>query len=271
MTKSVFGCVYAVVALSLLGLMGCYSEVEVSDSSGEKLIAIDLVEPPCAEPGSEAGYIEGNGFGAENVTITVDGIPAEVLAATGMDASFVVPDGIPPGPIEVVVMNPGGRIATINWVACDLCAPPAPDQVNPFINNTSLGAQPTDVWQQEVTVGTNGQLVGVDIWWHGGNGTLDFSINRGAAWQTDTPEFQATITLTRLGDWNFIDLSSAGLSFLPGEQFVIQWQNLSPTSLGGSNTDQYPTGDLYFNAGLHTVERLVDLAFRTYMAPCPTP
>jgi hypothetical protein len=64
------------------------------------------VEPACAEPGSAAGYIEGNGFGAENLTITVGGIEAEVLAATGHDASFVVPEGIPAGPIEVVVTNP---------------------------------------------------------------------------------------------------------------------------------------------------------------------
>jgi hypothetical protein len=121
MTKSVFLRLpaYGLLVLSLLGLSGCYSEVEVADSSAEKAIAIDLVEPPCAEPGSEAGYIEGNGFGAENVTITVGGIPAEVLAATGMDASFVVPFGIPPGDeIEVVVVNPGGRIATIKWESC---------------------------------------------------------------------------------------------------------------------------------------------------------
>ena len=100
------------------GRVGCYAKVEVSDSSAEKAIAIDWVEPPCAEPGSAAGYIEGNGFGAENVTITVGGIEAEVLTATGMDASFVVPEELPPGPTEVVVTNPGGRIATINWVVC---------------------------------------------------------------------------------------------------------------------------------------------------------
>jgi hypothetical protein len=118
MWKPVYPCAYALVVLSLLGLMGCYSSVTV-DSSDEKAIAIDWVDPPCAEPGSPAGYIEGNGFGAENVTITVGGIEAEVLAATGKDASFVVPDEIEPGQsIEVVVMNPGGRLATIQWVAC---------------------------------------------------------------------------------------------------------------------------------------------------------
>ena len=120
MTKSVFLGLpaHGLLVLSLLGLAGCYAKVEVGDSSADKAIAIDWVEPPCAEPGSAAGYIEGNGFGAKNVTITIGGIEAEVLAATGKDASFVVPEELTPGPIEVVVTNPGGRIATINWVVC---------------------------------------------------------------------------------------------------------------------------------------------------------
>ena len=120
MKKSVLSSAFTLAPLlfPLLSFTGCYAKVEVSDSSAEKAIAIDWVEPPCAEPGSAAGYIEGNGFGAENVTITVDGIEAVVLAATGKDASFVVPEGLTPGPVEVVVTNPGGRIATINWVVC---------------------------------------------------------------------------------------------------------------------------------------------------------
>ena len=98
MKKSVLpGAFMRLSLFSLLSFTGCYSKVEVSDSSAEKAIAIDWVEPPCAEPGSAAGYIEGNGFGAKNVTITVGGIEAEVLAATGKDASFVVPEGLAPG------------------------------------------------------------------------------------------------------------------------------------------------------------------------------
>ena len=92
---------YALVALSLLTLTGCGSGTgdglsEDGDGFSTKAVSIDLVNPPCAEPGAVSGYIEGNGFGAENVTITVAGIEAEVLAATGHDASFVVPEGIPP-------------------------------------------------------------------------------------------------------------------------------------------------------------------------------
>ncbi len=119
MTKSVFLGLpaHGLLVLSLLGLAGCYAKVEVADSSADKAIAIDWVEPACAEIG-ETGYVEGNGFGAKNVTIVVDGIEAEVIKATGHDASFVVPEELTPGPIEVVVTNPGGRIATINWVVC---------------------------------------------------------------------------------------------------------------------------------------------------------
>ena len=107
---------YGLVALSLLTFSGCGSGD--GDGLSNKAVSIDLVSPPCAEPGAVSGYIEGNGFGAKNVSITVGGIEAEVITATGHDASFVVPEGIPQGPIQVVVTNPGGRIASIDWVAC---------------------------------------------------------------------------------------------------------------------------------------------------------
>jgi len=137
--------------------MGCYSSV-TDDSSAEKAIAIDLVEPPCAVPGSDAGYIEGNGFGAENVTITVGGIPAEVLAATGMDASFVVPpEGLEPGEVEVVVENPGGRIATISWSVCE----PAPDVDPPVLTDFDFTPKQIDVSTQDEQV--NVTLSGTDI------------------------------------------------------------------------------------------------------------
>lgn len=113
------GCARGLVVFSLLGVACACSSEEVSQSSAEKAIAIDWVEPECAEPGSAAAYIEGRGFSARNVRITVGGIEAEVLTATGKDATFVVPEGLPLGPTEVVVTNRGGRIATINWVVCE--------------------------------------------------------------------------------------------------------------------------------------------------------
>ena len=104
--------------LSLLAVACACSSVEVSESSSEKAIAIDWVEPECAEPGS-TGYVEGKGFGARSVRIDVGGIQAEIISATGRGATFVVPQGLPPGPTEVVVSNAGGRIATIDWVVCE--------------------------------------------------------------------------------------------------------------------------------------------------------
>jgi hypothetical protein len=150
MRKPACPCAHALVVLSLLGLVGCYSTVEVGDGPTDKAITIDLVEPPCAVPGSPAGYIEGNGFGAENVTITVDGIPAEVLAATGKDASFIVPaEGLSPGEtIEVVVMNPGGRLATINWVVCG----PGPDTDPPVLVDFDFNPKSVDVSTQAQNV-----------------------------------------------------------------------------------------------------------------------
>jgi hypothetical protein len=106
------------LVLSLLGVACACSSEEASESPSEKAIAIDWVEPECAEPGSTA-YIEGKGFGGGNVRITVGGIDAEIISATGRYISFVVPEGLAPGAVEVVVTNPGGRIARINWVVCE--------------------------------------------------------------------------------------------------------------------------------------------------------
>ena len=116
MVKSVVHCSQALIITTLFSLTGCTSQDTVG--FGDKAVSVDLVEPACAEPGAAAGYIEGNGFGAENVTITVGGIEAQVLNATGADASFIIPENVPPGPIKVIVTNPGGRIGEIDWVTC---------------------------------------------------------------------------------------------------------------------------------------------------------
>lgn len=105
------------LALALIANTGCTSDP--AEPLEQKKVRVDSVEPACAVSGSSAGYIAGNGFGALNVTVTVGGMEAEVLTATGHDASFVVPEGLPPGPTQVVVTNPGGKVGTIDWVICD--------------------------------------------------------------------------------------------------------------------------------------------------------
>ncbi|NJD67632.1 MAG: hypothetical protein FIA90_02990 [candidate division NC10 bacterium] len=73
---------------------------------------IKTITPRAAYIGDQA-RIKGHGFGAHNVQITVGGIAAPVLSATGHSAVFLVPPGLHPGPTTVTVTNPGGRSGSI--------------------------------------------------------------------------------------------------------------------------------------------------------------
>jgi IPT/TIG domain-containing protein len=57
--------------------------------------------------------ITGNGFGGPNVRVTVGGVAAQVLSATGSSVSFVVPAGAPLGQTRVRATNPGGQFGEI--------------------------------------------------------------------------------------------------------------------------------------------------------------
>ena len=152
------------------------------------------------------------------------------------------------------------------------------DQVSPFVD-TTFEAGTSALWQQEVVVGLEGFLTGVDLFWTpstkpviGANNVIDFSINVGPAWQSDANDFDSLVTFTAANDWNFIDVSSAGLYFIPGETFVIGVQNtFDNTTIGGSVFDQYPVGDLFLDAQIFTNSLQFDLAFRTHVMPIPEP
>src|SRR5689334_11573021 len=71
----------------------------------------------------------GNGLGATNVRVTVGGIAAQVLAATGNTVRFVVPGDAPLGPTVVRATNPGGRFGEIGLrVLFDGLVAPVPQQ-----------------------------------------------------------------------------------------------------------------------------------------------
>jgi len=164
-------------------------------------------------------------------------------------------------------------LATALLVVANVDADLRIDQVNPY-TISSFEAGTNQIWQQEVTVGTEGSLKGIDLYCYlnpgMNNNLLDVFINVGSAWQSDAPDFQSTITFTNGNDWNFIDVSSAGLYFLPGNQFVIGVQNtFDNTSLGGSWFDQYPAGRLFLDTQNFSIG-LSDLAFRTHVET-PTP
>src|SRR5437899_1860385 len=85
---------------------------------------IDGISPTCASVGAQV-TITGHGFGAHNVTIAVGGVPAEIVAANGHSATFILPGGVQLGPTSVTATNPGGHTGSIGFNVCDLLMPEA--------------------------------------------------------------------------------------------------------------------------------------------------
>jgi hypothetical protein len=85
---------------------------------------IDSISPSCASVGAEV-TISGQGFGAKNVAIAVDGVPAQVVTANGHSATFIVPAGVGVGSTTVTATNPGGHTGSIAFKVCDLRMPEA--------------------------------------------------------------------------------------------------------------------------------------------------
>src|SRR5260370_30774399 len=75
---------------------------------------IDSLSPSCASVGAQV-TITGQGFGAKNVAIAVDGVPAQVVTANGHSATFIVPAGAPLGAKTVTRPNPGGHRGTAQF------------------------------------------------------------------------------------------------------------------------------------------------------------
>jgi hypothetical protein len=71
---------------------------------------------PTQEFRGDAVAITGNGFGGPNVRVTVGGVAAQVVSATGSSATFVVPNGAPLGQTTVRATNPGGQFGEIGFI-----------------------------------------------------------------------------------------------------------------------------------------------------------
>ena len=88
-----------------------FALVERGSAQGEAG-SIDGITPAAARHGGTV-TIDGKGFGAKNVQITVAGIAAQVLTATGNQATFLVPAAAPAGATVVTATNPGGHSGSI--------------------------------------------------------------------------------------------------------------------------------------------------------------
>jgi len=75
---------------------------------------ISSIAPAEARP-DDIVTINGNGFGGPNVKVTVGGVQAKVVTATGNKVTFTVPRGLYPGPTTVTAANPGGNGGAIGF------------------------------------------------------------------------------------------------------------------------------------------------------------
>ncbi|MEL7449254.1 MAG: PEP-CTERM sorting domain-containing protein [Pseudomonadota bacterium] len=129
------------------------------------------------------------------------------------------------------------------------------------------------VWQQEVTAGVTGQLVGIDLWMYPGEGR--FFVNPGEAYQprTQVNNFAFSEELHFLGtpgqaEWFYLDLTDANIFLSAGDAFIFGMQG----TLGGGGSlypfgflgDPYAGGTLYSQTGA-VFQGDMDFAFRSYV------
>jgi RHS repeat-associated protein len=68
---------------------------------------ITSISPDCAGPGDPV-KLTGHGFGARSIIVTVGGIRAQVVRATGRELTFLVPASVPEGPTTVEIRHKKG-------------------------------------------------------------------------------------------------------------------------------------------------------------------
>lgn len=84
----------------------------IAPSTWAQGVSIDDISPKSARRG-ETVTINGRGFGALNVQVTVGGSSAPLLSANGNQVTFRVPEGVKPGLTQVTARNPGFQAGSI--------------------------------------------------------------------------------------------------------------------------------------------------------------
>lgn len=159
-------------------------------------------------------------------------------------------------------LKPILRVLALCMAVSSAAAAPVIDQQ---ASNLGISGYLGSGWQQSVTVGLTGQLVGLEIYVSGaGSGTV--SLFSGGAWQGGTALGSDTVT-SAAGGWTYIDLTAENLYFALGD--VFSFAPSVSTSLTGSseNAGAYGGGLAVFKDGsslLYTGGEY-DLAFRTYV------
>jgi hypothetical protein len=138
--------------LPLLGaLFVCLTIVGRSGSAlgAQAVVGIGSVSPVAAHRGDTV-TIAGRGFGGPNVRVTVGGVAARVLSATGATATFVVPATAPFGETTVRAINPGGQGGSIGF------------EVIPLLSQVTATASPDGGRRVSETIGRFGGSLETD-------------------------------------------------------------------------------------------------------------
>lgn len=122
-------------------------------------------------------------------------------------------------------------------------------------------------YQQEVTAGVTGDLVGVSLWsWGLSPNTsrpITVGINLGTGWQTDAAAVSQTFAPTASNQRMFIDFSATPLFLRAGDQFVITLSGASNFGYVAFGNDDYAGHSLFFNGAERASD---DLHFLTHMS-----
>lgn len=173
--------------------------------------------------------------------------------------------------VALALLLSGIVASPANFLPITRALPAAPtttilDQESPYDESAAFNGYSQYVhWQQEVRTDIAGTLLGFDLYVTTPGTTIVY-VNTGFPWQTDANEFEASFAPTTNG-WFFVDTSSAGITLVQNQTFVIgiHGTNEGGLWLGGSAPGQYSRGELY-ESGIPFIEpNYRDIAFRTYM------
>ncbi|MEL6104857.1 MAG: PEP-CTERM sorting domain-containing protein [Planctomycetota bacterium] len=132
--------------------------------------------------------------------------------------------------------------------------------------NLIAAVGPGRTFQQEVTAGVSGDLVGVSLWSWGLSAStsqpITVGINYGSGWQTDAAAVSQTFAPTASNQRMLVDFSATPLFLNAGDSFVITLSGTSPFGYVAYGNDDYAGHSLYFN-GSELASN--DLHFLTHM------
>ena len=218
---------------------------------------IQTISPTAGRAG-DIVTLNGQGFGAMNVRVTVGGVPAIVVSANGNTVTFRIPGGVRPGIASVVVTNPGGRAGTIDFTVLEGILLPGnasslmKDLAFDLFPETGLSAdQIVDgiaMTQLEVYFANSATVAQVNDALRGVNGGI-VGMAKGLT--------TVTITVPRAASVAAIQATAETLSHLPGVDFASIGYMPRPTTIFTPIASDQPA----FSSAVEAVQHLVPSRF----------